>query len=308
MKMPSRLLYVSLLLLTMAFEVGCKSDPPGNTVTENRPNIQVSDLPAKFLDAIDINSESGVNASLASRDSLTLDGTTLIVGPIGANRTVTLGAKSIKLINGARIITNGNQLTLVARTMEFNNSGGIDSFSGENAKAGTGIAGSDGGRVEIYATKTVYGSLRMSLPGQGGGEGSAGAPGRQGAPGRRGDNGVDGFVDCHRGGTDGAQGGPGEPGGVGGTGAAGGNGGDLVLMGAAVKDYQSHFPYQAPAGPGGPGGSGGPGGAGGPGGEGGSGSGHCGGGHGGPAGPAGQPGAAGPNGPAGQKPGKRELK
>jgi hypothetical protein len=302
-----------LLLVGTAFLVGCTSnrsvDPreERNPVIENRQAIEVSDLPSKFLDPIDTSSQSAIESNLKSRDSLTLDGTTLTVGPSKGNRTVTLACNRLKLLNGARIITNGNQLTLVAMNMEFNNSEGIDSFSAANIKADKGVQGADGGRVEIYATKGVYGSVRISLPGQGGGDGAAGGVGSGGLGGARGANGVDGFLNCSHGGRDGDPGGAGGQGLPGDAGASGGNGGDLVLHGEAAKDNQSHFSYQAPAGTGGMGGAGGPGGPGGPGGEGGSGSSFCGGGHGGPSGAPGPQGVAGSNGSNGKSSGNLHV-
>jgi uncharacterized protein YcfL len=303
-----------LLIVATVFLVGCASKPSvdsseqSQVVLEKRPAIEISDLPTKFLDPVDTSSQSAIERNLKSRDSLTLDGTTLTVGPIKGNRTVTLACNRLKLLNGARIITNGNLLTIVAMNMEFNNSGGIDSFPAENAKAGIGVQGADGGRVEIYATKGVTGSLRISLPGQGGGDGNAGGGGPGGLPGGRGANGVDAMVGCAHGGTDGAPGGTGGPGLPGGDGATGGNGGDLVLHGEAAKDNESHFSYQAPGGTGGTGGAGGPGGPGGPGGEGGSGSTSCSGGHGGAQGGPGPKGAQGSNGSNGKSSGKLQVK
>lgn len=274
------------------------------TVTEKGQTLQVSDLPSTFLETIDTSSDSAVTNTVKSRVPLVLDNTTLTIGPVGGNRSVTIATSKLTLINGARIVTNGNNLSLIANEMDFNSSGGIDSFSDETSKASTGNPGSDGGSVEIYATKTVFGSIRVSLPGQAGADGKPGIPGQNGIPGPRGNNGVDGFMNCAHGGTDGGQGATGGTGGVGGDGTPGGNGGDLQLRGEAVKDQASHFSFQAPPGPGGTGGPGGAGGDGGPGGEGGSGSSECGGGHGGPKGAPGQPGGKGNDGPSGKSSGK----
>jgi hypothetical protein len=298
----------SVLLVTIAYLAGCSSHGQVHTFVENSSTMMVSDLPKEVLETVDTASESSVTSKLKSQDALTLDGTTLIVGDVGANRTVMLTASTLKLINGARIITNGNQLSLVALNMEFNNSGGIDSFYGETVKAAAGMKGSDAGKVEIYATESVKGSVSISLPGQYGGDGSTGSPGNDGVKGAPGANGVDGLFDCKHGGTDGAQGTPGADGSVGGMGKSGGNGGDLILRGKAVIDYESHFPYQAPPGSGGLGGAGGKEGAGGPGGEGGSGSAHCGGGRAGQKGADGHQGPSGQNGPNGTTSGRKQLK
>ena len=94
--------------------IGCHSgsDSVANEVVEKRSNIMVSDLPMKFLDAIDTSTDSAIKAKLKTQDSLTLDGTTLTIANVGDNRTVTLACHKLKLINGARIVTNGNQLVL----------------------------------------------------------------------------------------------------------------------------------------------------------------------------------------------------
>jgi hypothetical protein len=290
---------ISLLSVLIGCFGGSISSEPITEDIENRPAILVSDLPSKFLDAVDTSSESSIKNKLKNQDSLTLDGTTLTVGNVGDNRTVMLACQRLKMINGARIVTNGNQLGIIALDMEFNNSGGIDSFYGDTAKADTDKQGSNGGRVEIYSLNPVSGSLRISLPGQVGGSGTQGAAGQNGNPGPRGSDGVDHPFDCASGGGDGGPGTPGAAGSPGKPGKAGGNGGDLLLQGGAAKDAESHFPYQASPGAGGTGGPGGAGGAGGPGGQGGSGSGHCSGGHPGLNGAPGAPGPPGDNGPAG---------
>jgi hypothetical protein len=307
---PTKVVLLSLLFAA-GMLIGCTSNRSASNqkvVTENRSSIQISDLPAQFLNAVDTSSEGAINDKLSSQDSLTLDGTTLIVGPVGGNRTVMLTANSLKLINGARIVTNGNQLSIVALNMESNNSGGIDSFFQETAKAAPGTQGADGGRVEIYVTKSVVGSLRVSLAGQIGGDGTAGAPGPGGAAGDRGSDASDKALGC---GSSGGNGGTGKPGGKGypgSPGASGGNGGDLVLEGKTVANHESHFPYQAQPGLGGTGGAGGPGGAGGAGGQAGSGSHFCGTGVAGNGGQQGSPGDAGPNGASGGAAGKIQLK
>ena len=316
MKALSRLVYeiTSAFLLLSLF--GCAGSTKSSEtskeapkeVVENKPAITISDLPTNFLDAVDTSSESSIKNKLKNQDSLTLDGTTLTVGNVGDNRTVTLAFHKLTMRNGARIVTNGNQLGIIALDMEFNNSGGIDSFYGDTVKAAGETQGSNGGRVEIYSLNPVSGSLRISLPGQIGGNGSQGPAGGGGDAGSRGGDGVNGLVDCKHGGTDGGPGGTGRPGGPGTPGKAGGNGGDLLLQSGAAKDADSHFPYSAPPGTGGTGGPGGAGGAGGPGGQGGSGSTYCGGGHPGGSGAPGAAGAAGDSGPASTTAGKRTLK
>jgi hypothetical protein len=305
MRVSIRLVYAATSMLSL---IGChvstNSTETAKEVIENKPAIAVSDLPTTFLDAVDTSSERSIKNKLNTEDSLTLDGTTLTIGNVGDNRTVTLACHKLKMINGARIVTNGNQLNIIALDMEFNNSGGIDSFYGDTVKAETEKQGSNGGRVEIYSLNPVFGSLRISLPGQIGGTDAQGAQGGNGNPGGRGNDAVDGVVDCSQGGGNGGKGTPGGTGGTGHPGKGGGNGGDLLLQGGAAKDADSHFPYQAPPGAGGAGGPGGPGGSGGPGGDGGSGKGHCSGGRAGAYGDPGAAGAPGDNGPAGASAGK----
>jgi hypothetical protein len=299
------------LFVVSALPIGCHSgsDPVVNEVVEKRPSIMVSDLPTKFLDAIDTSTDSTIKAKLRTQDSLTLDGTTLTIGNVGDNRTVTLACHKLKLTNGARIVTNGNNLTLLALTMDFNNSGGIDSFLGDTLKAQPGRRGSDGGRVEIYATDSVYGSLRVSLAGQSGGDGVQGAKGLPGSQGPPGGGAADGPVfNCLHPGEVGGKGSSGGAGFPGRNGVEGGDGGDFVLHGQAAKNYDSRFPFTAPPGPGGVGGNGGDGGDGGPGGIGGSGSKYCGGGHAGDPGPQGPAGPKGEDGHAGKSVGTRRLK
>jgi hypothetical protein len=111
---------ISLLSVLIGCFGGSISSEPITEDIENRPAILVSDLPSKFLDAVDTSSESSIKNKLKNQDSLTLDGTTLTVGNVGDNRTVTLACQRLKMINGARIVTNGNQLGIIALDMEFN--------------------------------------------------------------------------------------------------------------------------------------------------------------------------------------------
>jgi hypothetical protein len=297
------------IIAALGVITGCDSNQEAkNTVVETRKKILVADLPKQFLPALDTSSERSLNEVLGSLDALTLDGTVLTVAEVGTKRSATLAAHTIRLINGARIVTNGNLLSLVARKMEFNNSGGIDSFGEDSPKPGPSQKGTDGGRAEIYATKSVFGTLHVSLPGQSGGDGAPGGLGRSGKAGARGSNASDKLVGC---GSSGGNGGTGQDGGKGETGnvgGQGGNGGDLILQGAAVKEHDSHFPYLAAPGIGGNGGVGGPGGPGGPGGDGGSGSTFCGGGRAGASGQVGPQGDPGKNGANGTIAGRKQLK
>ena len=100
-------------------------------------------------------------------------------------------------------MTNGNNLSLIANEMDFNGSGGIDSISQRNFEGDNRKPRLRRWSVGVYATKKVYASIRVSLPGQTGADGKTGGPGNNGMPGQRGNNGVDGMLDCSHGGTDG---------------------------------------------------------------------------------------------------------
>ena len=100
------------------------------------------------------------------------------------------------MINGARIVTNGNQLNIIALDMEFNNSGGIDSFYGDTVKAETEKQGSNGGRVENLLTQPGLWFAANIIVRQIGGTGAQGAQGGNGNPGGRGNDAVDGVSDC----------------------------------------------------------------------------------------------------------------
>jgi hypothetical protein len=266
-------------------------------------SIQVSDLPADLLSPVQEDSPPELSRQLGQRSSLTLNGSTLTLGAPGEGRTVTIACNTLRMVNGARIITNGNHLALVALNTRFGENAGISSFAPQTMKAALGGKGSDGGKVRINAVQSFSGALRVSLPGQNGGDGGAGAQGSGGPQGSRGANAVKGLVDCHSGGGDGAPGGQGGKGGTGGAGGNGGDGGELILEGMAANN-RSLVDFEAPGGQAGPGGGGGAGGPGGPGGDGGSGDGPCSGGRAagaGPAGPQGDPGLAGASG----RPGKR---
>ncbi len=241
-------------------------------------------------------SDGALRDALATHGSLTLDGATLVVGQPGEKSSLTLAVSKLTLMNGARIITNGNGLDLQVADLEVTG-GGIYSFSPEDldphdAATGTvGMNGLDGGAVRLDVAKPIDGQLVVNLAGQNGQRGGQGPQGAGGAPGARGQNGVDGLFDCRSGGGDGGRGEPGAQGSNGMQGGAGGNGGVLSIQESLYK--ASNIRFSAPPGHGGAGGAGGAGGPGGPGGEGGSGSVHCGGGHGGPAGPEGPPGSPG---------------
>lgn len=242
---------------------------------------------------------------LSARDSLTLDHSTLTLAPVGANVVISLAVHTLTLINGARIVTNGNSLRLQAVRLVVSN-GSMISFpdmdlAPPEAPAGAaGKKGLSGGSVWLRAEDGLDGAFRISLPGQNGGRGGAGLAGLQGMRGDKGSN-AGQRIDCGSGGGDGGPGKPGQPGTAGSPGGDAGDGGSITLVGK-LSIQRSSVHFDAPKGVGGAGGTGGAGGPGGPGGEGGDGSFSCSGGRGGPQGP---PGPSGPDGAKGNdgKPG-----
>jgi len=276
---------------------------PENVVNLYGQSMKASDLPPDLTNPVQEDSADQVSQQLSQRNSLTLNGTTLTVGQPGEGRTLTIACRTLRMSNGAKIITNGNHLVLISLDARFGENAGIVSFIPETAKAAQVADGVSGGKVRIKAMQNVSGGLRVSLPGQNGGDGAPGGQGPTGQPGNRGANAVDGALSCRSGGQDGGQGGQGGKGGPGSPGGKGGDGGELILEAMAATNA-GIIDFSAAAGQGGQGGSGGTGGPGGPGGEGGSGSAFCGGGHGGPNGPPGAQGDPGTGGATGQ-PGKR---
>jgi hypothetical protein len=250
-------------------------------------------------------SDSAMREKLQSHGSLTIDGGRLVVAEQGKDTGALLAVNLLRLKNGARIITNGNNLNLQANQVAVEE-GGVYSFLPEDltphdADAGVpGRKGFDGGTLRLVSLTRVNGPLRVNLAGQNGQRGGPGSPGAPGGAGARGSNGVDGFLNCKSGGGDGGVGLPGGQGLPGAAGGDGGRGGTLSASAVLMRDIE----FTLPGGKGGLGGAGGAGGAGGPGGEGGSGTVHCGGGHGGqqgPGGPPGNPGAKGNDGQDGPK-------
>jgi hypothetical protein len=206
---------------------------------------------------------------LRNRGSLTLDSSTLTLGAIGAHVSILISCHTLRLQNGARIVTNGNALMLQTAKLVFSGNSGIISYLPENKRAtngttgGAGFPGEHGGRVLLSALLGLEGHLSIDLPGQDGGNGGQGLPGDGGAPGSRGTDAVKGFLDCRSGGQDGGQGGTGGPGKPGANGGRGGDGGELLLSGNLLST-RTTISFNAPGGLGGDGGQGGLGGPGGP--------------------------------------------
>jgi hypothetical protein len=279
------------------------SAQPTEWVSRNQ-TVSISDLPPETRERPPANLSDEQYASwLASRPTIVLDGSTLVIGKPGAPVPVIIRAKRIELRNGARIITNGSEVELDCLSIH-SESGEILSFSDVNAAApaadgAAGQPGQGGGRVIIDSALERNDVLSINLPGQKGQDGGGGRAGGVGGGGARGDNAADHLFDCAHGGGNGGRGLPGLDGETGRPGGAGGSGGSLVLKGK-IALQTSQIEFSAPGGTGGQGGRGGPGGPGGPGGQGGSGSTYCRGGGPGPVGPAGNFGQSGPSGENGK--------
>jgi hypothetical protein len=272
------------------------------------PNQQITfgQLPEAMRTPIEQGlSEKALQQELAKKGSLTLDGSTLVLGSKGGMTATSLFVYTLSLYNGGRIITNGNSFKLIAAQVKVSN-GSIISFPEDDRTVPpsepsiAGINSLSSSDVILASLNPIAGLLKVDLSGQNGGQGGQGLSGTQGNKGPRGSDGSDSLFDCKRSGRDG---GPGEPGGNGLTGASGGNGGNsgnLLLLGGAAKTTDAQIIFVGSGGSPGLGGEGGPGGPGGPGGDGGSGSTYCGGGHTGPSGPSGPSGEKGIDGQPGQ--------
>lgn len=280
--------------------------PPPKEVSFVGQQLTPEQLPPAMMQPPTNGSADTLVEELSAKGSLTLDHSTLTLAGLGANVTVSLSIHTLTLINGARIVTNGNGFRLQAVRIIVSN-GSLLSFTDKDLTppdAAPGIGGKDGlngGEVLLRAESGMAGALRVYLPGQNGGRGGSGSGGGQGQQGDRGSDGVQGFVDCKSGGGNGGPGKSGLPGGIGAKGGDGGNGGNVVLSGK-LASLAASIQFDAPKGNFGPGGPGGAGGPGGPGGQGGSGTASCSGGRGGGPGPSGPAGPDGPHGDDG-KPG-----
>jgi len=276
-------------------------EPKETLITD--PQIGPQRIPSRMMDPLPNVTGDALTQELRDRGSLTLDSSILTLGQVGAHVSILIACHTLRLQNGARIVTNGNALILQTAKLVFSGNSGIVSFAGDGKKAtnggpgGPGFPGEHGGRIVLSALLGMEGAVKIFLPGQDGGNGGQGLPGDPGSVGNRGADAVKGFLDCRSGGQDGGQGGQGGPGKTGGDGGRGGDGGELLVSGNLLSNTRSAISFEAPGGLGGDGGQGGLGGAGGPGGQGGSGDGPCSGGH---PGPQGLPGRPGDGGHAGQ--------
>lgn len=234
-----------------------------------------------------------------------------LVGTLSLDGDRQIVADVVEVGDGAKVLTNGRSLSIVADELRLGGSAEILAFDKTQKARQAGDAGMSGGALLLAVGDVLGGhTLRIDLSGQDGVQGATGAQGAQGAAGRnaRG-RGLQGIRGCGGGhdSTPGAQGGQGGPGGAGGP---GGNGGTVVVQ---VRERQSFARLNIVSKDGattpGKGGAAGARGPGGPGGQGGAGDGGhdgCGGRGGSPNGPQGAEGPLGNPGADG-KPGSITL-
>lgn len=210
----------------------------------------------------------------------------------------TLAASTLRL-DGGVLLTNGGNLSIEVNNLISDN-GAIRSFSSPGT-AQPGLAGRNGGSINITAHARISGSLMVDLRGEQGADGKAGADGGKGSTGAQGDNAASGTFDCSHGPGAGGRGGTGQKGGDGEQGKPGGSGGHLIVFASELDAARRVLASPLlEGGTGGTGGSAGNGGPGGDGGAGGSSNGWCQGtGSTGPQGDPGPGGAPGQNGTAG---------
>lgn len=289
-------------LCLMILSLSATYQANGQTKAETyvfKKDIEFGDLPKGMERRLPLTwLTSDIDKLLLEQPILILDGASLVVSPPSAGSSRSLALQRLELRNGGRIITNGVNLELFAKSIAVTG-GGIISFTDSNrgiagpASPGTGGAsGLPAGTVALYGRVDPSDVLAVSLHGQNGQDGGAGLKGPTGAQGPRGSSGADHLFDCARGGGNGGDGSTGGAGSSGGSGGSGGKGGRLILRGDLPSQRQQ-IDFTADGGKRGVGGAGGPGGNGGAGGPGGGGTVYCRGGS------AGRPGIQGPRGEAG---------
>ena len=263
------------------------ADLPSGTERRTRPGLNADE----------------VNALLMQQPMVILDHATLVITAPDLGSSRSLMFRSLELLHGSTIITNGISLEIDAGLIT-SDGGQIVAYSREPSAGGAapmgrnGIPGLNAGTLVIDSELNGNDLLHVNLSGQSGQGGGAGLKGPTGVAGPRGEDAADHLFDCAHGGGDGGSGAQGGRGGDGGSGGAGGAGGRLLLRGKLVQQ-RAQIDFVALGGAGGAGGDPGVGGDGGPGGSGGSGSTYCHGGHGGAIGVAGPMGSAGKPGPTG---------
>lgn len=265
---------IGSILSTPKSPVQVQSAPP--VFQSSKPLLRLDDLPGSALLPLTADQASpDYEAQLASRPKVILDGSTLVIGSSSAPAAASLAFSALELRGGARIITNGSNVSLSARSITSRD-GQILSFDQNDLDPPTappataGVNGRTGGTLTLFGELSKDSKLTITLRGQNGGRGGSGRRGLVGAAGVPGTNAADHIFDCARGG---GNGGPGRPGGDGERGAPGGNAGDggTLWLAGPIRAQQNQISFSAPPGhpgKGGPGGDGGEGGRGGPGGAG----------------------------------------
>lgn len=306
----NRLSIQHMLLLSCAMSLSMPAC--GNAAEFSGIPVNPSMLPNEVVKPIPIEiTTDQFKARLKEGGTLTLDGNELVLGPADASKksAAFLALDRLELKNGAKIITNGNVLTIFVNSIQSEN-GQIRSFTAASAKATGGPAatargedghsgdpGSSGGVVSIHVIGELDGILNVDLQGQEGGNGSDGMQGvdlPQASRGRDAEDGPGGWLTpgwCKHGGADGDPGKKGLQGGSAGAGGRGGDGGHFQLINVGSKPIPAaNYTFSAEAGKNGTVGQPGKGGPGQKGGEGGHGSTWCSGGRAGGNGPDGDPG------------------
>lgn len=260
-------------------------EPPS---LEIKDVVEFTSLPTRITSPVSMQTIQAVRKRIKEAGDLTLNGALLkLPAPSATPSQFTLVAKNLNLKRGF-INTSGHSLNIICESLDMDSKSIILSFMGYGLLAATpppigihganGVNGANGGNVNIYITKSLKSTLRVSLPGQIGGHGGDGINGQNGAIGRRGRNAEDGPLpfECKSGPGKGHPGGAGTPGGNAGNSGSGGNGGLLSLNFVNIpKPSSIPLKYTAEAGPTGEPGAVGRGGIGGQGGPGGHNSSNC---------------------------------
>jgi hypothetical protein len=182
------------------------AEEPKETIIAD-PQIGPGRIPSAMMEPLPSLSGDALYQELRRRGSLTLDNSTLTIGAVNAHVTVVLACYVLRLQNGARIITNGNVLSLQPGRILLSGNSGISSFPPDNKQAppsaalgGEGTPGASGGRVELKPFFGFEGSLQVYLAGQDGGQGG-GPQGQPGTPGGRGEDAASSAFGCSHGGV-----------------------------------------------------------------------------------------------------------
>src|SRR5207247_608731 len=75
-------------------------------------NLTPDRLPGSIMEPSSGATGEALLRELSAKGSLTLDNSTLTLAPAGANVTVSLAVYTLTLINGSRVVTNGNGFRL----------------------------------------------------------------------------------------------------------------------------------------------------------------------------------------------------